>query len=114
MNKDETKIEEMSLNLENLIRESSEIQSKIYQINNEINDFENKRDFSGKMKENLKENYTKLQLEKSRISEELNKLSLKEKVEESAKIEEMSLNLENLIRESSEIQSKIYQINNEI
>ncbi len=109
--KDETKIEEMSLNLENLIRESSEIQSKIYQINNEINDFENKRDFSGKMKENLKENYTKLQLEKSRISEELNKLSLKEKVEESA-CKEILEKFEKVFQEFKEEENKINKIKN--
>lgn len=80
--KDESKIEEMSLELENLTRESAEIQNKIYQISNEINDFENKRDFSGKMMENLKESYTKLQVEKDKVIEELKELSLREKEEE--------------------------------
>jgi len=109
--KDESKIEEMSLNLENLIRESAEIQNKIYQISNEINDYENKKDFSGKMMENLKENHIKLQTEKSKVFEELSELSLRKKEEEN-KHKEILENFEKIAGEFKKEENKINNIKN--
>ncbi len=61
--KDESIVEEKLLSIENLIRESSELQNNIYKINNEINDYQNKKEFSKKMLESLRDSFDKIEVE---------------------------------------------------
>lgn len=125
--KNEAQIEEISLTLEKTIREISEIQNNIYQVNNNTNDLENKKEYSDKLIITLNDNYKKLEEEEKKINSELQELILKKEEEElsyqvilneyqmiSADFKKEEETIQNIKNSESGVNQKIQEIKGEL
>ena len=110
--KEESKIQEISLNLENLSRETAQVQNKIYQKGNEINDFQNKTEFSEKMMITLKENLNKAENEKNKSENEIQELLLKEE-EDNSLYQTLYAEYRKQYSEFKDEEERIYKIKNQ-